>query len=204
MCKVVWGGCIVCCYLYQYGCLRTGFGNHFRRIFKLSGYIIFKITSCVWWKADLSGCRYLNCCIQQHNLLRLEFLAVIYWQCTYNVTWRRFRAIILQWKGNTYCIFWVCVCSLRYRACNAHAPYCHLWPFLLYNIFLHYLINGQFFERKIVIEHKKLFFSVINQLDAQNFCFTIILFHASTCFEHMCSPWRGQNCFTQPLVSSHL
>jgi len=28
------------------------------------------------------------------------------------------------------------------------------------------------------------FISVINQLDAQNFCFTISLFHASTCFEH--------------------
>jgi len=26
--------------------------------------------------------------------------------------------------------------------------------------------------------------SVINQLDAKNFCFTISLFHASTCFEH--------------------
>jgi len=32
-----------------------------------------------------------------------------------------------------------------------------------------------------------VFISVINQLDAQNFCFTISLFHASTCFEHMCS-----------------
>ena len=31
------------------------------------------------------------------------------------------------------------------------------------------------------------FISVINQLDAQNFCFTISLFHGSTCFEHMCS-----------------
>ena len=30
-----------------------------------------------------------------------------------------------------------------------------------------------------------LFISVINQLDAQNFCFTLSLFHASTCFEHM-------------------
>ena len=28
------------------------------------------------------------------------------------------------------------------------------------------------------------FISVINQLDAQNFCFTISVFHASTCFEH--------------------
>ena len=39
---------------------------------------------------------------------------------------------------------------------------------------------------------------------AQNFCFTISLFHASTCFEHMCSSSGGQNCITQPLVSSHL
>ena len=30
-----------------------------------------------------------------------------------------------------------------------------------------------------------LFISVINQLDAQKFCFTISLFHASTCFVHM-------------------
>ena len=35
--------------------------------------------------------------------------------------------------------------------------------------------------------HLSIVISVINQLDAQNFCFTISLFHASTCFEHMCS-----------------
>ena len=29
------------------------------------------------------------------------------------------------------------------------------------------------------------------------------LFHASTCFEHICSSSRGQNCTIQPLVSSH-
>jgi len=48
------------------------------------------------------------------------------------------------------------------------------------------------------------FISVINQLDSQNVCFTISLFHASTCFKHMCSSSGGQNCITQPLVSSHL
>jgi len=31
----------------------------------------------------------------------------------------------------TYCEF-VCVCSLRQRTCNEHAPYCHLWPIQLY------------------------------------------------------------------------
>ena len=34
--------------------------------------------------------------------------------------------------------------------------------------------------------HLSIFISVINQLDAHNFCFTISLFLASTCFEHMC------------------
>jgi len=48
-----------------------------------------------------------------------------------------------------------------------------------------------------------LFISVINQLDGQNFCFTISLFHASTCFEHMCSSSGGKNCISQPLVSTH-
>jgi len=47
-----------------------------------------------------------------------------------------------------------------------------------------------------------IFISVINQLDTQNFCFTISLFHASTCFEHMCSSSGGQNCITLPLTSS--
>ena len=40
------------------------------------------------------------------------------------------------------------------------------------------------------------FISVINQLDAQNFCFTVSLFHASTRFEHMSSSSGGQNCIT--------
>ena len=40
----------------------------------------------------------------------------------------------------------------------------------------------------------------INQLDALNFMMS--LFHASICFEHMCSSSGGQNCILQPLVSS--
>jgi len=59
-------------------------------------------------------------------------------------------------------------------------------------------------EVTCVQSYIRIFISVINQLDAQNFCFTISLFHASTCFEHMFSSSGGQNCITQPLVSSHL
>ena len=31
--------------------------------------------------------------------------------------------LLLQWKSNKYYIFWVCVCSLNYPACNSHVPY---------------------------------------------------------------------------------
>ena len=55
-----------------------------------------------------------------------------------------------------------------------------------------------------ITEIFSIFISVINQLDAQYFCFTVSLFHTSTYFEHMCSSSGGQNCITQPLVSSHL
>ena len=44
----------------------------------------------------------------------------------------------------------VCICSLRYPAWNAHAPYYHLWPAPLYNIFPHFLINGTIFEKEIL------------------------------------------------------
>jgi hypothetical protein len=40
----------------------------------------------------------------------------------------------------------VWVCSLRYSACNAHEPYCYLWPGQLYKI-LQYLINGTIIEK---------------------------------------------------------
>ena len=45
--------------------------------------------------------------------------------CAYNVTLGRVRATTVV-VGKHY-ILWVCVFSLRYPACNAHALYCHLW-----------------------------------------------------------------------------
>jgi len=55
--------------------------------------------------------------------------------------WGAFVQPLLPRKTENYYIFWVCVCSLRYRACNAHAPCFHLWPVRLYSIFPRYLIN---------------------------------------------------------------
>jgi len=56
-----------------------------------------------------------------------------------------------------------------------------------------------FFDVLLTV-HLSIFISVINQLDAQKFRFTISLFHASTCFEHMCSSSGGQNCITHTIT----
>ena len=60
---------------------------------------------------------------------------------------------LLQWTGKKYFICWVCFCSLGYPACNAHAPYCHLWPVPLSCIFPHYLINDTVFRNES-FEHR--------------------------------------------------
>jgi len=36
----------------------------------------------------------------------------------------------LQWKSKEYYIDCVCICSLKYAACNANVPLYHLWPYL--------------------------------------------------------------------------
>jgi hypothetical protein len=47
------------------------------------------------------------------------------------------------------CVFCMCVCNLRYPACIANAPYCHLRPVRLCSIFAHYLINVTNFDKKL-------------------------------------------------------
>jgi len=67
----------------------------------------------------------------------------------YNVILSCFRAnIVAIEKQEVIYILNVCICSLSYPACNAHAPYCHVWPAWLYSSFPHYLINGTIFEKK--------------------------------------------------------
>jgi len=47
--------------------------------------------------------------------------------------------------------------------------------------------------------HVSIFISVINQLGAQNFCFTISLFHVSKCYTYRCDDTGG--CVMQFLTS---
>ena len=52
----------------------------------------------------------------------------------------------------------MCVCSLRYPARIAHAPYCHLWPVRLYNIFPHYITNRKL--KKVTEQNVCFVFSI--------------------------------------------
>jgi hypothetical protein len=38
---------------------------------------------------------------------------------------RQVRATVVIVESSRFFVLWVCVCSLRYPAHNAHAPYCH-------------------------------------------------------------------------------
>ena len=74
-----------------------------------------------------------------------------YLLCAYNITLRRARAVEKRWVLHNLS---VCICSVRYQACNEHAPYFHLWLAPLYNIFQPFLTNGTIFGKKKVTEHK--------------------------------------------------
>ena len=54
-----------------------------------------------------------------------------------NAILRRVRAtIVLQWKSNIYYNFLVCIRSLRYPACNAHAPNYILYIYIYIYIYI--------------------------------------------------------------------
>ena len=69
---------------------------------------------------------------------------------------------LLRWNSNKYYILLVCVCSLRYPACNAHAPYCRLWSVRLQCIFP--LYRKVFGGKKILNSKCEFLFSL------QKFC----------------------------------
>jgi len=55
------------------------------------------------------------------------------------------------------------------------------------NVYILFYFGITTFFDVLLTVYLSIFISLFNQLDAQNFCFTISLFHACTCFEHMCS-----------------
>jgi hypothetical protein len=87
-------------------------------------------------------------------------------QRTYDATMKRVRVtIVAVKKQKALNIPRVCVCSLRYPACNAHAPYCHVWPVRLYNIFPHHLIKDMIFV-KMLLNTKCVFWFSLRFLSA--------------------------------------
>jgi hypothetical protein len=98
-----------------------------------------------------------RCGRKEHDAVFLgEVIPQTYRQCTYDATWDTFLQPLLLWKSNAYDIFWVCNCSHRYSGCNAHTPYCHLWPAWLYGI-IHIISKTARFSKKILTAMKRVF-----------------------------------------------
>jgi hypothetical protein len=76
---------------------------------------------------------------------------------------------LLQWKSSKYNIFWVCVCSPRYPACNDPALYFHLCLARLYSYFSILSHKRHDFRWKF-IEHKTRF-DFVYKFFLKNFSF---------------------------------
>ena len=117
----------------------------------------FQILELYWFKEKMFQPvpPVVNITVKSEFVRRISRLKAIRRQATYvypdiePLSWNHY----CRTKTNNYNIFRVFVCSLRYPECNAHAPYCHLWPVWLYNIFPHYLTNGTIVW-KTITEHE--------------------------------------------------
>jgi hypothetical protein len=109
----------------------------------------------------------------------------------------------------------VCVYSFRYPACNAHAPYCHMWPFLLYDIFttlshkwqefLETLLNmSACFEFSNILRRIKLqmikYVSSIRTSRMYYFILNLFLQLNSTRFQQVYCSSSGDTLYVQQLV----
>jgi len=65
-----------------------------------------------------------------------------------NVTLRGFCATIVGVEKEKI-LHILSVCSPSHLTCIAHAPYCHMWPVLFYNIFPLYSVNGTIIDTKL-------------------------------------------------------
>ena len=68
-----------------------------------------------------------NVSIRNNSFLPLLLQEKMQAMC-YNATLRRFDVNIVAVESSQCYVLWECVCSLSYPACNAHTPYCYLWP----------------------------------------------------------------------------
>jgi len=82
------------------------------------------------------------------------------------------------------------VCSLSRPTCNAHAPYCYLWPVRLYNIFPRYLINCMIFGKKRAIEHK-ICILILFTILSRTFLFLSMMQQCIIRYGHKSDVYRG-------------
>ena len=93
-----------------------------------------------------------------------------------------------QWVLHIVC---VCVCSLSCPACNAHAPYCHLWPAPRY-IRPHYITKGRILEKQLLNIKFAFWFSL--HILPKNFSF----------YEKLSEIWSKTGNFIDVFLARHV
>jgi hypothetical protein len=90
----------------------------------------------------------------------------------------------MQWKGSKYYIFWICVCSLRYPECKAHAPcYTVIFGLPSSTVFFHFFSYMARFSNKKLLNMKIVFFFIF----FTTFVWTIYHFKGnSATYDHKC------------------
>ena len=82
-------------------------------------------------------------------------------ECTYNLTLRRVLATIET--RNKHYVFWLPIYNLSYPACNAHEPYCHVWPGLACSTLIFHIISWtSWFSKKAT--GPKIFFLIFSTI----------------------------------------
>jgi len=164
------------------------------------------IETFLQWRRDMKGSGIVQCSPTATGFWQGMPLP---WNRSNRQNWKKRNVILfvlnneLKWKRLCICSIYVVNIISKQNKSTKNILF-HLIVFsFLFNPPFHIIFERFFFALLLTVLHLNIFISVMNQLDAQNFCFTISLFHSSTCFEHICSSSVGQNCVTQPLVSSH-
>jgi len=115
-------------FFYGHKCTVTMLIPMHRIVFFSKSFVGWNLLNWMWHVLYISWPEYTA--VHRNTLWRTRHEMRV----QHNIQARSCNGFLLQWQINKYYIFWVCVCSIRYSARNAHAPYCHLWPAQLYHI----------------------------------------------------------------------
>jgi len=106
--------------------------------------------------------------------------------CTVQLTESSFRNFVTK-VNSVYQAKFICCVTYNDASNLTKSSSVSVFHFKTYFKYVYEQCSYNHSAKSSVFQILKDFISVIKQLNTQNFCFTICVFHACTCFQHMCS-----------------